>query len=674
MNSKIAIIVALSCAEIFASSINYDLLGRKGSKMNSPMVYKNIDYSKTKKDKQQFTQSLKSQHLAKIGLPNNVAAIKGIYNNQGNMVGFAQDHYYHLEIKYTNQNTNPKIATSSGFYGRYGIANNANEAFIPIAINNYFNAATYQEHGSKYIAGVKQYEESPLTYANSSGYSVSTQNYSFSNPVQDASPYEYNKQITYLNLENVRDNSTHSHRSYIINWYYGNPPYSYPPYATSYDWNDVGVYMASEARPVKLEPNDQVNYVRYSPTTSFKTMPGHEMIAAKTYKILKNSSKSSVIFVGTNYPETPSEETPQIYMGLHTRKGVNGNSSASRMYSNTAKLLDNYIYENRTTEIVAAGNFSTKVNANNPNGTGYFAAEAAAANAITVGAVDASTKTLTNYSSKYIPRYCPNGIGNCPNGSGSNQGPTKPEILNFTHMFIPNAALSNGTNLKGSRRTYTKNSSSNLVYKPLFDGAEVSAAYTAGMVSDLLNTNPFYRWHPEAVKAALITSSRISSNPSYKIPTYKCLVTLNQSGSYNSNYSNASFCGHETRYWVGDINSIMTTSGSQKEIRFSVKRPANKTHFVAAIAWLSSGNDIANFGKIPQTFALEATANNTGDLSMSTSLIWHSSNSTSDNENYGVIEFNSSYDYLIFRIRLVSEDSRSENVGQMVLGFDVASY
>ena len=42
MNKKMAFIVALGCAyACAASTVNYDLLGRKGSKMNSPMVYKN---------------------------------------------------------------------------------------------------------------------------------------------------------------------------------------------------------------------------------------------------------------------------------------------------------------------------------------------------------------------------------------------------------------------------------------------------------------------------------------------------------------------------------------------------------------------------------------------------------------------------------------------------------
>ena len=55
MNKKATLIVALSCVYAgAANSVNYDLLGRRGSKMNSPMVYKNVDYTKTEKSQAQL--------------------------------------------------------------------------------------------------------------------------------------------------------------------------------------------------------------------------------------------------------------------------------------------------------------------------------------------------------------------------------------------------------------------------------------------------------------------------------------------------------------------------------------------------------------------------------------------------------------------------------------------
>ena len=92
MKKNIALIVALGCAYAGASStVNYDLLGRKGSKMNSPMVYKNVDYAKIQKNEQQKVgSSLENRALAKTGygLKDNTIALEGVYNNHGNVVGW----------------------------------------------------------------------------------------------------------------------------------------------------------------------------------------------------------------------------------------------------------------------------------------------------------------------------------------------------------------------------------------------------------------------------------------------------------------------------------------------------------------------------------------------------------------------------------------------------------
>ena len=88
MNKKITSIIAMGCFGIsIAATANYDLLGRRGSKMNSPMVYKDIDYSKMKKkNDQKVGSSLTSKALAKAtnpGLRGNADAITGIFNNRG---------------------------------------------------------------------------------------------------------------------------------------------------------------------------------------------------------------------------------------------------------------------------------------------------------------------------------------------------------------------------------------------------------------------------------------------------------------------------------------------------------------------------------------------------------------------------------------------------------------
>ena len=660
MKKQIALMVAFGCIGASAASVNYDLLGRKGSKMNSPMVYKNVDYSKIKADKQ---QKVGNNALAKLssGLRSDALAIEGIFNNHGDISGYSGLNYYAVNVKFANSGHIYTNGHSDVFFGRWGVYPNLlMDNFIPLAITGYVGDDDEQgAYTCENYTNSTSYDKNEcpsITRSDTYGYSVSTRNIPLNNPVQ-ASPYEYNKQITYKNFETVRDGAGYSHRSYIVDWLYENRPYTQLPYPTVSDWGHVGVYMNPEALPVKLNAyDDDVYYRRYSNIWTFSAQPREEMLASRAYRVLKQSSKYSRVYVGNTTPENPASRNPQIYMGLHFKKGINENTSATNQYTAAAKALDNYIYTYRTTEIVAAGNFATTKYSNNP-GTGYLAEEAHAENAITVGAVDANSKKMTNYTS-YVTH---------------SNGQTKPEIYNYSHFYM-----------NDQYRTYSNNGSSE-GFNPYYDGAEMAAAYTAGMVSDLLATNPFYRWHPEVVKAALITSSHLNMNTPYphatsmtQMPSYKCLVTINQDKSRSSGSANAkydeNYCNHESRYWVGDAEKLFTRENrSKKEVMFSVKRSANKHNIVAAIAWLSSGNDIANLGKIPQDFDLYAYENSTANVDNVDLNNWVA-RSTSATNGYEKISFNTNAQYITFRIIFYSDSNNSENKGQVVLGFDVASY
>ena len=659
MKKQIALMVAFGCIGASAASVNYDLLGRKGSKMNTPMVYKNVDYSKIKADKQ---QKAGNGALAKLssGLKKDALAIEGIFNNHGNITGYSGLNYYSVYVHFANTGHVYTSGQSDIFFSRWGVYPNLlMENFIPVNHSYVGDDAVQGSHSCDNYENSTSYEKNECpstTRANTYGYSLSTRNIPLNNPVQ-ASPYEYNKQITYKDFETVRDGAAYSHRSYIVDWLYENRPYTQLPYPTVNDWDHVGVYMTPEALPVKLNAyDDDVYYRRYSNTWAFSAQPREEMLASRAYRVLKESSKYSKVYVGSTSPVNPASRDPQIYMGLHFKKGINENTSATNQYTSVAKALDNYIYTYRTAEIVAAGNFATTKYSSNP-GTGYLAEEAHAENAITVGAVDANSKKMANYTS-YVTHT---------------NGGRKPEIYNYTHFYM-----------NGQYRTYSNNGSSE-GYNPYYDGSEMAAAYTAGMVSDLLATNPFYRWHPEVVKAALITSSHLNINTPYphstamtKMPSYKCLVTINQDksrsvGTANSKYDE-NYCNHESRYWVGDAEKLFTRENrGKKEIMFSVKRSANKHNIVAAIAWLSSGNDIANLGKIPQDFDLYAYENNTANVDNIDYNNWIQ-RSTSSTDGYEKISFSTNAEYITFRIVFYSDAQNSENRGQVVLGFDVASY
>ena len=644
MNKKVAIIAALGCIYAgAATSVNYDLLGRRGSKMNSPMVYKNIDYSKAKKDKG-LGSSLENRRLMRqaTGLKGNVNALVGAFCNKGLDYSTNYPVPYFMKRYYTDGNVDSSYyQTIAGMHGYLGPS------------SNYFmDVPTWQNYS---------YNEEHAGKTNVGNY-IAENYYSFSNPLE-TTLYGYYQQIQYKKLFDVE--YPMSKRASIL-WYdMGNN--------VCQECGKVGVYMAVDALPVELNEylheSRAVKYIRHNPWDSYNATPETEIISSRTYNILKKTARNAVFYVGSSLPQNPSnpsvpfascEVRPQIYVGVHNRKDpANVNNEQALFYSNVAQALDNHIYEKRTIEIAAAGNHWSRLN------NGHLAAEAHAANAITVGAVDPFSGTITSYTSSET-RYCSSGIGNC-NGGSYSPASKKPEIYNYTHFFMNDETTY--PEMNDQKRTYYKNGTP-YVYYPFYDGTESAAAYTGGMVANLLAANPFYRWHPEVVKALLIASGDVAINSPYphgspattKIPSYYSLVF---DRDYSSYY-------HYSRYWIGDMNRLKTHNySSKKEIRFVVKRPEGKTHFSAAIAWLTSGNDIANLGKIAQDFDLyvyERNVDNINDISGS-----YKASSLSSNNAFEKISFTSSSPYLLFRIRLFGEADNTENKDQAVLGFDLAA-
>ena len=153
------------------------------------------------------------------------------------------------------------------------------------------------------------------------------------------------------------------------------------------------------------------------------------------------------------------------------------------------------------------------------------------------------------------------------------------------------------------------------------------------------------------------------------VPTYATLLPPRSYTDVNHAYPYK----HESRFWVGDINKVKTHEDSygRKEIRFKVKTSDfESNNFVAAISWLSSGDDIANLAKIPQDFDLRAYANNSGNLNDLGTFL---DSSLSSFDAFEKVSFSTSANYIVFVITLYSDDANSENRGQVVLGFDMMS-
>ena len=632
MNKELlTIALAFGCIAANATTNNYDLLGRKGSKMNTPMVYRNVDYSKVKKNEQKLNSSMENRSLAKTGMPDNALAIKGAMSTHDNYSGPTYEPRYsdHFISVYL---ANGKIEGCGGLFRCYG------------------SWGPYENISKKWFIPVK-YE--------SDGYSGTGTEDVQTNVDPSVWRYSSTDEHQYDFFWNVVKNDLSKYKSL----------------GAFYSHSDVGIFLQLEGLPVRLKDNVPVHYFKVNNTDVFNNYPSPEIEASRIYDLVNSGSLGSkIFFIGKSRPKNPADFTPQIYMGL---RGATS-KSRSGSYGSVAKELDNFIYQYRTLEFVPAGNFGPQ-NANGPrmNPMAY------AANAVTVGAIDdyaanvvsSSTSTTDNVSS-YTPY----------------RGTQKPEIYNYSGFFG-----------KGETKTYTRVSDNQpYTFQPYFEGTETAAAYTAGMVSNLLAAQPFYRWHPEVVKALLLTSEDgFSINPPYPtgvvtktVPNYKYLVNVDKGYRYQPR-----FYDFDSRYWNGDINKLKTrTVNGKHEIWFIVGGTGYVQPKSAAIAWLSSGNDIYNNGgKVPQNFDLTVYGSdndgyrcwaNGPNVDLTKPVNCNGENVYFDFDHLGsplassAKKYNSfekvnipstaQYKYYIFKIVLQDEYSASENKGQIVLGFNIA--
>lgn len=633
MKKQIAMIVVAGCIGAGAATNNYDLLGRRGSQMNSPMVYKNVDYSKTKKEKQQVEESLPEVHsLQKSGMKGSYSAIAGTFNTleknrnrRFSLVscpasGSCSNNYYPYEFQYRSA---------------------ANNVFIDVF------QYRYQSYSAKYpYAAYLAHTDSTYNTTYSSTFHQVASGYSANQWYYLPSNLESGATVLYNDRNDILCNL--SKYCYVSNW-------------LDDDGADVGVFMGVDALPVRLGNNAFVpSYFKPQAAESYNPAPGYEKRESQTYALLTATTTHASsyyppatnfarVYVGKTNPQNPASAVPQIVMGVRSN---NIGTTKWSAYNAQAKALDNFIYQYRTLEFVPSGNYG------HVNGQTKMFGRALAANAVTVGAVH-----LVNQNGNYPLQVAP-----YTSVTASNyQGVQKPEIYNFDHMYADNEMT----------RSYT----SSMVYPPLYEGTEAAAALTAGMVENLLAVNPFYYWHPEVVKALLLSSRNghpiaspyVNGQVTETVPDYEYLV-------FNEYAENKKY-DYVSKYWNGDIAKLRSRvlSNGQSAIDFFIENPnyglssSAVRPINAAIAWLNSGDDIEHWGgATPQDFDLQVFGSPTTNVNdILTPPI--TTSSTSEN-SYEMVDniTNTNVKYLMFRIVLYADHCGVNNVGQIALGFNMS--
>ena len=320
----------------------------------------------------------------------------------------------------------------------------------------------------------------------------------------------------------------------------------------------------------------------------------------------------------TPYPVNPYDQNPQIFIGTIN----NDEQYSGEVYSQDSRYIDELVYNTRIIEFAAAGDRGL-------HGSNQMLDAAMGVNVITVGATQGPFDDGMHSTSSFInPKY-----------RNSKETIVKPEIVNFSDFEFPTS--------------YSPVIQNDFVMPPYVMQTASASAFTAATVALLLDKQPFYRWHPEVVKALMLTSgvNRIDINASGHD---------RDNGPYYAQHAiNAEAMGsnNRSRFWNG--NNMDFFANSSKKITFYEEGIRPQQTYRIAIAWLSSGDYVYENGKLPQDINL--TVYQDGKMI---------ANSASTGNSFEYVEVTPNNDH-----KLKIELTRVRNDGgRVVLGYNFHGY
>ena len=349
---------------------------------------------------------------------------------------------------------------------------------------------------------------------------------------------------------------------------------------------NIGISFTEVALPLqgyganyRLEANCYINYP--------KSRPSDIVHGTHTAKVLSHVAPGATLYGLQSLcdgkvalPVDGYNRSPKIYIGNHSY-----GSAGTDYDENESKYIDDFIYNTRTIEFGSAGNCGTSTGTSySCRSNAHISQVARAVNVIAVGAVH-NDLTYHKTSSNVNPWY--------PKSNAIKY--VKPEIANFSDLLFPNDGVAfieqrNGDNWVGGA-----------VLTPYFLMTSSSSPYTAASVALLLDRFPFYKWHPEVVKALLITSS------------VKKIINAEQHDADNVEYKVAMgvpdgrtmFEKNRSKFWNGNNGDFF----KNKKISFTETGIQSGRKYRIAIAWLSSGTAVAQYGRLPQDINLKVKQN-----------------------------------------------------------------
>jgi len=337
----------------------------------------------------------------------------------------------------------------------------------------------------------------------------------------------------------------------------------------------IGIAVAENGVPLngimKIVPSAQYEVA----ANCHDATPAQVVASSRAVRTINSLASRSKIYVydrwcdntsGANIalPVNGYDKNPKIYVG---NLGFGVSNENDETYGTIGEHIDNFIYNTRTIEVAAAGNAGFRTHSSiSPAGK--------AINAITVGAVH-NDLTYHYTSSAKNPKF-----------PGKNTTYVKPEIANYSDLLFPKAGV--GAVEKGSAGE---------VLTPYAMQTASAAAYTTASIALLLKKYPFYKWHPEVVKALLLTSSvtPISNASSHDADNYNVAgiptpIAVSVPNARNINNYNRS------RYWNGNNGDFFN---SDDEIVFTETNIKPNQRYRIAISWLVNGTFVVENGVLP---------------------------------------------------------------------------
>jgi len=330
-------------------------------------------------------------------------------------------------------------------------------------------------------------------------------------------------------------------------------------FSNGYYGNGIGVYFTETGCPNLTGTGiNTYNYVQGS--TCFNGVKSHP---TGVTRVLQTASPNAKIygFDQVNWPSNPFTYSPPLEIGSHSWS-VGGKN----YYTQTDADMDNYIYENRVIEFVAAGNNTT-----------YVTSPGKAVNAITVGSVEPETGSYACYS-------------NWKNSEISNE---KPEVAAYTDIdFSDNSVM---VNYFPASYYYSCPN-----YHPAgnFGGTSAATPLLAGFTATLLQQHPFFKRHPALVKALYLTGSTVPINGNHDTDNVRSAKSLIP-------YSSVAW---NTRSWYCEGGNTACFNSNNVITITENNIPANKRYRIA-IAWLVPSNYTMQHKDLSQDLDLEVYQN-----------------------------------------------------------------